>query len=266
MSVLKTLLKLVGLLLAALLVLVAAYVFWLSGSSHQPQNLQSSTGYVSQSGPVLVFGGNRATGLEIVKQLRARGETVIVAVRPSSNIDALTELGVETVIADALDPESVDAALAATSYAAVISTLGTARGEKHQRPDFIGNRNVIDAAVRAGVRRLILITVVGAGDSAAAAPLPARNFLAEVIELKTQAEDHLRSSGLDYTIIRPGGLGDLSATGTAVLAEDPAAFSYISRIDLAQVTVDALGNPATIGKTLAAYDPSRKTMWKMLKD
>lgn len=258
--------KALGLLLLALVASIAAYVFWLSGSSHQPVNVHALQEYRSPGGPILVFGGNRATGLEIVKELRARGEAVTVAVRPTSDVSALQSLGVETVIANALEPESVDAAFAQTRYAAVISTLGTARGESHQRPDFVGNRNVADAAVRAGVQRMILITVIGAGDSADSAPLPARNFLAEVIELKTRAEEYLRASGLDYTIIRPGGLGDLQATGTAMLVEDPKAFSYISRIDLARITVDALGDSTTTGKTLAAYDPSRKTMWKMLRD
>jgi uncharacterized protein YbjT (DUF2867 family) len=84
--------------------------------------------------------------------------------------------------------------------------------------------------------------------------------------LKGQAEDHLRASGLDYTIVRPGGLGDVKATGTAVLADDPQAFSYLSRADLADLTVQALGDPTAIGKTYNAYDPSRRTMWRMFAD
>jgi uncharacterized protein YbjT (DUF2867 family) len=48
-----------------------------------------------------------------------------------------------------------------------------------------------------------------------------------------------------------------------VLAEDPAAFSFIGRADLADLAVQALGDPSTIGKTYSAYDPSRKTMSTM---
>jgi uncharacterized protein YbjT (DUF2867 family) len=51
-----------------------------------------------------------------------------------------------------------------------------------------------------------------------------------------------------------------------VLADDPRAFSYISRTDLADLVVQALGDPTTIGKTYNAYDPSRRTMWKMFND
>lgn len=260
-------LKFIGYAVVALVLLVVAYVFWLSGSSHEPTNIRPPAAYTAPGpGPILVFGGNRATGLEIVRRLRERGEAVTVAVRPSSETRELQALGVSTVVADALDAQQVRAAVAAAPYAAVISTLGTTRGDQARRPDYVGNRNVIDAAVAAGVRRFVFITVIGAGESAGTAPFPASRFLAEVIALKTRAEDHLKASGLDYTIIRPGGLGDVAATGTAVLAEDPQAFSYISRKDLADLAVQALGDPSTIGKAYSAYDPSRKVIWDMYND
>ena len=175
-------------------------------------------------------------------------------------------LGVDVVVADALKADTVEFALRAKPFVAVISTLGTSRGEQTQRPDFIGNRHVIDAAKSAGIRRVLLVTVIGAGDSIDAAPLPSRRFLAEVIELKTRAENHLRASGLDYTIIRPGGLTDGAPSGEAFLADDPATFSFIARADLAKLVADSLGDPATIGKTYSAYDPSRKTMATMFRD
>lgn len=256
-------LKFIGGLLLALVLTLAAYVFVFSGSSHEPVNVRAASSYTSPGGPILVFGGTRGTGLEIVRQLRERGETVTVAVRRTSNTTELQTLGVDTVIADALDAETVQEAMRSQPFAAVVSTLGTTRGEQDKRPDYIGNRNVMDAAKAAGVQRFVFITVIGTGNSADAAPRPSRNFLKEVIALKSQAEDHLRASGLDYTIIRPGGLGDVPATGTALLVDDPAAFSYIGRIDLANLAVQALGDPATIGKTYTAYDPSRKTMARM---
>lgn len=266
LRILGPILKTVGYAALALLALLVAYVFWLSGSSHEPVNVRAATAYIPPGGPVLVFGGNRATGLEVVKLLKARGETVTVAVRASSDTGALRALGVATVVADAMDAEQVRAAVAAGRYAAVVSTLGGGRGDRSRRPDFEGNRNAIDAARAAGVRRFVLVSVVGTGDSRGTAPAASRRFLKTVIELKGRAEDHLRASGLDYTIIRPGGLGDVKPTGTAVLAEDPQAFSFIARGDLAALVVQALGDPATVGKTYNAYDPSRRTMWKMLVD
>lgn len=260
-------LKIVGYAVVALVLVVVAYVFWLSGSSHEPTNVRPATAYTSPgTGPILVFGGNRATGLEIVRRLRERGESVTVAVRASSDTRELQALGVSTVVADALDAEQVRAAVSSAPYSAIISTLGTTRGDQARRPDYVGNRNVIDAAVAVGPKRFILITVIGAGESSGTEPFPASRFLAEVIALKTRAEEHLRASGLDYTIIRPGGLGDVAATGTAVLAADPQAFSYISRKDLADLAVQALGDPSTADQAYNAYDPSRKVLWNMYND
>jgi uncharacterized protein YbjT (DUF2867 family) len=259
-------LRIIGYILLALVALVASYVFWLSGSSHVPVNVLKPAAYTSPGGPIIVFGGTRATGLEIVRLLRERGEDVTVAVRESSDTSALTALGVKTVTANVLNAAEVNAALASAPFKAVISTIGTSRGDQANRPDYVGNRNIIDAAKAAGARRFVFITVIGAGESAETAPLPARRALAEVIQLKTQAEDHLKASGLDWTIIRPGGLSDRGSTGQAFLAEDPKAFSYISRIDLARISVDALGDPATVGRTYSAYDPARKTLWKMFND
>lgn len=266
LRILGRILAVLGSLLLALLLAALAYVFWLSGSSHEPVNVRPAATYVPSGGPVLVFGGNRGTGLEIVRGLKARGEQVTVAVRPTSDTAALRDLGIATVVADAFDPAQVQAAFAAQRYAAVVSTLGGGPGDKARRPDLEGNRNAIDAAKAAGVRRFVLISVIGTGDSFETAPAPSRRFLKTVMTLKGQAEDHLRASGLDYTIIRPGGLGDVKATGTAVLAEDPQAFSYIARADLADLAVQALGDPTTVGKTYNAYDPGRRTMWRMFRD
>ena len=255
-----------GYLTLALVLLVASYLFIFSGSFHTPQNAVPRVAFSGVNGPIIVFGGTRATGLEIVRQLREQGADVTVAVRSTSNTTVLDALGVKTVVADALNADQVNAAMRSANYVAAISTLGTTRGEQDSRPDFIGNRNVIDAAKSAGLQRLVLITVVGTGDSAATAPLPARTALKEVIALKGQAEEHLRASGLSYTIIRPGGLGDVAATGKAFLADDPQAFSYIARADLAALAVESITNPAAFNKTLAAYDPTRKTLWRMLAD
>lgn len=287
MRILKKILKALAYLVAAGILAFAGYVFLMSGVFHTPGGFIDLAEYRATGGRILVVGGTRGTGLEVVRQLTAMGEEVVVTVRPTSNTDALDTLGVETVVMDALIPEQVQAAVTPGRYSAIVSTLGTSASDlpKRQnplqalikgqvkmdpskRPDLIGNRSLIDAALAAGVKRFVLVTVIGAGDSADAVPLPARRGHNEVTPLKTQAEDYLRDSGLAYTIIRPGGLGprNLAVTGTARLTEDAASFSYMGRADLAQLTIDALGDPATIGKTYTAYDPSRLYLWKLFID
>jgi uncharacterized protein YbjT (DUF2867 family) len=287
MKLLRLVLKSLPWLLGAVVVALAGYVVLMSGMFHTPSSVHEFKVYQPGTGPVLVVGATQGTGLEIVRELVNRGQPVVASVRSTSRTAELDELGVEKVILDALDEAQVGAAISPGRYSAIISTVGVSvrdlperrnalqsliKGQvkmaPDKRPDYIGNRNLVDAARAAGIRRFLLVTVIGAGDSAKAVPLPARRGHDEVTPLKTQAEDYLRASGLDYTIIRPGGLGprNLAPTSTAVLTEDAASFSYMSRTDLARMTVEALGDTSTIGRVYTAWDPSRLQLWNLFLD
>ena len=60
------------------------------------------------------------------------------------------------------------------------------------------------------------------------------------------------ASGLEFTIIRPGGLRHGPATGQGYLSENPETFGYIDRAELAQLMVASLDDDRTIGKTFSA--------------
>jgi uncharacterized protein YbjT (DUF2867 family) len=217
---------------------------------------------VMEQGRVLVFGGTRNTGLEVIRILRARGEPVTAFVRPTSDRTELEALGVDFAEGDAMDPATLPEAFAANKIRAVVSTIGCLSCEPP--PDFEGNRNIVEAAKAAGVSRAILVTSIGAGDSGDTPPFVSRLVLQKILPLKTQAEEHLKASGLDYTIIRPGGLTPSSSsapTGNGYLTEDRAAFGFINRSDLAQLIVGCLDDPNTIGKTFAAADLNRAFPW-----
>ena len=136
--------------------------------------------------------------------------------------------------------------------------------DPNKRPDWVGNRHIIDAAEAAGVERFLFVTVIGTGTSFEGLPVMARRGRMEAIPLKEKAEEHLRKSGMDYTIIRPGGLTNGPILGAAKLTEDCKAFSFISRAETARLTVEALGNDDTIGKTYTAWDPERDQVWHIV--
>ncbi len=212
-------------------------------------------------GGILIFGGTRNTGLEVAKHLRARGEIVTVFVRPESDRSALVPLGVRFVVGDAVVADDVNAAFANTRYRAVITTLGCFKCDVP--PDFLGNRNVFDAARDASIPRVIMISSIGAGDSAEAMPWIVKWALEDVLILKTRAEDYLQATGVPYTIIRPGGLKDGEPTGNAVLTEDPMAMGIVTRRDLAQLIVGALDDPAAGKKIYSALDSEFSWPWDM---
>ncbi len=205
---------------------------------------------------VLIVGGSRGTGLEVARRLERRGEAVTVFVRPTTDMAEVLQLKVKLFRGDVLDPLSVQGAFASGNFRAVINTVGGKRGEP--RPDYHGTRNVVDAAREAGVQRHILVTAIGSGDSRGAVGPKVLQFLGPVLEEKTLGENYLMASGLEYTILRPGGMTNNPASGTAIRTEDRNVMGVISRTDLARLVVGCLDDPLTIGKVFHAVDPAIK--------
>ncbi|MBT8443298.1 MAG: NAD(P)H-binding protein, partial [Gammaproteobacteria bacterium] len=141
----------------------------------------------SDESPVMIFGATRGTGLEAARILTGRGDNVAAVVRPASDGSELESMGVDVIAGDVMDADSVDAAMSSGSYRAVIISLGGKRGEP--RPDLIGANNVVDAALRHGVRRTLMITAIGCGDSKPAVAPKVIEVLGEVLARKTKAED-----------------------------------------------------------------------------
>ena len=206
------------------------------------------------NGGVLVFGASRGTGLEVVKLLAERGEPVTAFIRPTSDRSNLEPLGVDFAVGDILDAESVQATFAAGAFRAVINTVGGRRGEP--RPDYEGVKNMVDAAKRAGVHRVLLVTAIGTGDSKEAISERTWEVLGRVLQVKTQGEEYLTASGLNYTILRPGGLTRGPATGTGSKTEDHTVMGSISRAELGALVVQCLDDDSTVGKIYHTIDPT----------
>lgn len=203
---------------------------------------------------ILIFGATRGTGLEAAKILAARGDAVTAFVRPASDRSELETIDASLIEGDVLESESVRQALSANRYRGIIVSLGGRRGET-PRPDLIGARHIVDAARQAGVPRILMITAIGCGDSKAAVAPKVIEVLGEVLAVKTQAENYLMESGLDATILRPGGMTSDPASGTAIKTEDQMRMGVIHRADLAQLTIDCLDDDATIGRIFHTVDP-----------
>jgi len=252
----KILLRLLGGLVGLIALLVV--FLWFDMKPNIPdQGFQLQPPAMTGDKHVLIFGATRNTGYEIAEDLMARGDKVTAFVREISDRSQLEGLGVDFVVGDAVVADTVTAAFESGEYDAVITTLGAYSAPIP--PDYIGNANVFDAAVAAGVNRVLMVSTVGAGDSADAAPMISKIFLAGVTPLKTQAEDHLMASGLDYTIIRPGGLPPGVGSGGGLLSENRETMGFIMRSDLARLIVGALDDDRTIGKTFAAVDSAQKS-------
>lgn len=204
-----------------------------------------------------IFGASSAIGIELARRLAAAGHAPIAVTRRGAGL-ALEAAGATLRQADVLDPGQLARFFAvAPKPDAVVSLVGGRPLRRETPPDWDGNRNLIDAARAAGVRRFVLVTSIGAGSSRAAAPWIARLVLGRFMALKTLAEDYLRESGLDWTIVRPGHLTDKPATGRAQLLEDEHVSGAIPRADVAALLERVLGDNGTCARTYSVLAPPR---------
>ena len=209
-------------------------------------------------GGVLVFGGTGQAGSDIAKLLVAKGETVSVFARASSDRKRLEGVKVSYLTGDALVAADVDAAMMKAKPRVAINALGRPRDQWGFWA--ISQINMTAAAKKAGVQELIYLSSVGVGDSALAYTPEARERTKVVHAERLIAEENIKASGLAYVIIRIGGVNwyGKPPTGKASLTEDRNVLGMIQYSDLAQLTVDCIGNPKCANKTWASADPTVK--------
>lgn len=220
--------------------------------------MASATAQDIKPGGVLVFGGTGQAGSHIARLLVAKGETVSVLARPSSDRKRLAGVNVAFLDGDAMVAADVEAAMMQARPRVAINALGRPRDQWGFWA--ITQANITAAAKKAGVKELIYLSSVGVGDSAMAYTPEARERTKVVHAERLIAEENIKASGLTYVIIRIGGVNwfDKPATGKAYLTEDRSVLGMIQYVDLAQLTVDCIGNPTCANKTWASVDPTVK--------
>jgi nucleoside-diphosphate-sugar epimerase len=202
---------------------------------------------------IFLAGASRGVGREIAKCLVAQNQKVKALLRTEDARQELVEMGITVVIADAMDATGVEQIMLAEPIYAVISTIG-GLPKDGERADYLGNKNLIDAAKKAGVQKFILISSIGSGESAVALPPQAMETLRPVLLEKEKAEQYLVASGITYTVIRPGGLKSEPATGNGVLTANYTIAGTIHRADVAQLAVQCLTHDAANNQILSAVD------------
>lgn len=202
---------------------------------------------------VFLAGASRGVGREIARGLVQRSLPVKALLRSEAARAELEAMGIASALGDALNLAEVEQAMQGETIGAVISTIG-GLPKDGERADYLGNKNLIDAAVKAGVQKFILVSSIGSGDSVVALPPQALQALSAVLVEKEKAEQHLIASGLTYIIIRPGGLKSEPATGNAVLTPDPTIAGSIHRADVAELVCRCLQSDRANNRVLSAVD------------
>ncbi|MDQ4503124.1 NAD(P)H-binding protein [Sinomonas sp. ASV322] len=160
---------------------------------------------------ITVFGATGGTGLEVVRQAAAAGHDVTAVVRDPARLSPVP--GVVVVRGNVMDPASIEPALAGAD--AVVSALGNREIRRPTTVCSAGVASIVEAMNGAGVRRLAVVSASGmVVDDAddfltryVAKPILQRILAHNFVDLR-QMEDVVRTSGLDWTIVRPSRLLD----------------------------------------------------------
>lgn len=201
---------------------------------------------------VLVFGATGATGQQVVRQALSQGHTVTAFAR---NPDALPirDKSLRIVIGDATR-DIPKVAEAVKGQDAVISALGRRSTFKSEHLIERSMQVIVPAMEHAGVRRLILVSAFGVGESRLDAPviprIMYRVLLTDIFADKKAAEDSVRRSNLDWTFVYPVLLTEGPVTGTYRAGErlELHGLPKISRADVAHFILAEVGRRAFVRK------------------
>jgi putative NADH-flavin reductase len=199
-----------------------------------------------------IFGGTGGTGLELTRQALEHGHNVRVLVR-NPNRMPLVNPNMRMVLGSVLDQESVTKTLLGTD--AVLSCLGQRNLLKNTRVVSDGTRLIMAVMQQHGVRRLVVESAFGAGESLTQAGLAARLMFATLLWApyadKNVMEPEVKASGLEWTILRPTLLSNGPLTGRYTVSAGRPAAMRVSRADVAAAMLRAVEERLWIGESPA---------------
>jgi uncharacterized protein YbjT (DUF2867 family) len=198
---------------------------------------------------VLVAGGHGKVARHLLRLLAEHGHQGRGLLRNPDHAGELERVGATPVLCD-LETDDVRPHLGAAEAIVFAAGAGPGSGPERKRTvDYGGAVKLIETARELGVRRYLMVSSMGAGDPEAA-PEAMRPYL----RAKADADEALRGSGLDWSIVRPGALTDVPGSGRVDLAPTLGRRGEIPREDVALLLLECLGAPATIGATFEVLE------------
>lgn len=202
---------------------------------------------------ILIVGASRGIGRQLLEQALAAGHAVTALARAPVKVAGPDER-LRTVRGSVLDPATVAAAV--TRQDAVCCVLGVKTPWEQPTLFSEGTARLLEAMKKAGVRRLVCVTGIGAGDSRGhggflyeriITPLMTKGIYAD----KDRQEALIRASDTDWTIVRPGILSNGPLTGNYRALTDLSGVTArrISRADVAHFMLKELESNRYLGQT-----------------
>lgn len=188
---------------------------------------------------ILVAGAHGTTGKKIVSILKSStGFEPVAMVRKEDQVQYFKDQGIHTVFADL----EKDVSEATKGIDRVIFAAGSG-GKNVEGVDQEGAKRLVDASKKSGVKKFVMLSSMGADKPETATKLK------DYLKAKHNADEHLKKSGINYSIIRPGALTNNDGNGKIELAPTLNKSGEIPRQDVAETLVNALGDSVATNKT-----------------
>lgn len=203
---------------------------------------------------ILIFGGHGKVALLLEPLLTARGDQVTAVIRDAGQIDDVRATGADPVVFDAESASLEAMATLIAGHDAVVWSAGAGGGsaERTRAVDLDAAVRSMEAAADAGVGRYVMVSYFG---SSPVHGIPATDSFHAYAEAKAAADEHLRATALDWTVLGPSRLTLEAPTGR--IDATSATSGSVSRADVAQVIAQTLVEPATIRRTIRFNEGDR---------
>lgn len=198
---------------------------------------------------VLIIGATGQVGKHIVTKMKANGNFAPKALfRRENQKEFFERQGINYSIVD-LEEDIAVLSKAMEGMDAIVFTAGSGGNTGYDKTlliDLDGAVKSMEAAHKAGVKRFIMVSALHADDR----DRWEESGIKPYYVAKYYADRLLKSSGLDYTILRPGRLFNTAGSGKITIT-DPSAQKGVPREDVAELVLAVLNQPHTIGKTIS---------------
>lgn len=203
---------------------------------------------------IAIIGGHGKVALHLSRILSGEGHDVTSFIRNPEHVADVTATGASAEVLDVENSTTAELAKALGGHDAVVWSAGAGGGNPSRT--YAVDRDAairsMDAAAEAGVKRYVMVSYFGAGKDHG---VPEDNSFFAYAEAKSAADEYLRNTGLDWTVLGPGALTEDASTGLIeVNPANPGDGTQTSRANVALVAAAVLELPETIGRTIPFRD------------
>ncbi|MFJ5954651.1 SDR family oxidoreductase [Paenarthrobacter sp. NPDC092416] len=201
---------------------------------------------------IAIIGGHGKVALHLSRILSGEGHDVTSFIRNPDHVADITDTGAEALVLDVEHSTTAELAEALKGHDSVVWSAGAGGGNpaRTYAVDRDAAIRSMDAAAEAGIQRYVMVSYIGAATDHG---VPADHPFFAYAESKAAADEYLRNTGLDWTVLGPGTLTEEQATG--LIETDPAgADTQTSRGNVALVAAAVLELPETIHRTITFKD------------